>query len=102
MNPIEAAWRVLKGHDPPLPPTYYGTIDELLYNQSAGGHNPKKPTEKDADAVIDALDFHKPEVVSANTQRGLPRGAPLGYESMEHYYAVQQGKPWPPKPVEEE
>jgi len=55
MNPIDAAWRVLKSHDPPLPPAYRGSIDELLYNQGAG--LPKCPrcgskmTEEQAQSV---------------------------------------------------
>ena len=62
--------------------------------------NPKLPTKEGAEGVGESLNFHDPEIISGLANRGMPRDAPFGYESMEHYYAVQQGRhkgPWTEK-----
>jgi hypothetical protein len=56
------------------------SLRQNIYN-----HNPRLPKDGSVDGVLS----RNPDPPNMNTGRGLPRGAPLGYNSMEEYYAAQ-------------
>ena len=57
------------------------SLRQNIYNS-----NPRLPKDGSMDGVLS----RNPDPPNMNTGRGLPRGAPLGYNSMDEYYAAQR------------
>jgi len=81
---FNSAWSVLKDPfaNPFDNPQAFATHDNFVK-----GNNPKLPTEEGGKGVGQALS-RNPDPPTMNA--GMPRDAPLGYDSMEAYYAAQQ------------